>query len=83
VNIGAVPMVMLPEANMVVPEGLLHGGHHFDDISGNSRQTCQSLSVQLPHDKMHEFVLLQRHCSVQNLACDIENTQQLIVSNIK
>jgi hypothetical protein len=56
VNIGAVPMVMLPEANMVVPEGLLHAGHHFDNLGSNYHRNRQSSSVQLPRDKVHEYV---------------------------
>jgi DDE superfamily endonuclease len=56
VNIGAVPMVHSAQANMALPEGLLHAGHHFDDIGGNSCRNCQTLSVQLPRDTMHDYV---------------------------
>jgi hypothetical protein len=56
VNIGAVPMVMSPEANMVVPEGLFHAGHHFNNIGSNHHRNCQHSSVQFPCDKMHEYV---------------------------
>jgi hypothetical protein len=54
VNIGAVPSS--PEANMVVFEGLLHAGHHFDNLASNYRRNRKSSSVQLPCDKMHEYV---------------------------
>jgi hypothetical protein len=56
VKIGAVPMVMSPEANMVVPVGLFHAGHHFDDIGTNHHCNRQQSSGQLPRDKMHEHV---------------------------
>jgi hypothetical protein len=87
VNIGAVPMVMSPEANMVVPEGLFHAGHHFDGIGSKHCRNRQHSSVQFPCNKMHEYVAakgLQRDCRVQNLfLVDIENAQELIVGNIK
>jgi hypothetical protein len=56
VYIGAIPMVMLAQANMPLPEGLLHAGHHFDDIGANTCRNCQSSSVQLPREAMHDYV---------------------------
>jgi DDE superfamily endonuclease len=67
--IGAVPMVMSAQANMPLPEGLLHAGHHFDNIGTNTCRNCQSSSIQLPHEAMHDFVAAKGLRRPKPVAC--------------
>jgi DDE superfamily endonuclease len=69
VNIGAIPMVHLAQANMALPEGLLHAGHHFDNIGANSCRNRQTSSVQLPCNTMHDYVAPKGLLRPKPVAC--------------
>ena len=58
------PLINFRHAGTVVPDQLLDGGHHFDDIGERGRRIrwrrYNSLSTQsrvpLPRERMHELV---------------------------
>lgn len=65
---GGVPLVPVAAEfqsgnNDVVPEQLLHGGHHFDDIGGavgrrnrQRRYVYEADGVQLPREALHSYI---------------------------
>jgi hypothetical protein len=64
---GAVPLVPIDvdlqnAGNEVIPEQLLHGGHHFDDIGTGGRRTRQrryeraANGAPLPREVLHSHV---------------------------
>ena len=64
---GAVPIVQVNEdlqhaGNDIIPEQLLHGGHHFDDIGTAGRRTRQQQykraanGAPLPREALHSHI---------------------------
>jgi hypothetical protein len=63
---GGIPLVTATDKGDVIPEQLINGGHHFDDLGGiNGRYNRQrrynyvskTTSVPLPpRDQLHSFV---------------------------
>jgi hypothetical protein len=61
---GAVPLVRVEghdEGSVVVPEQLLHGGDHFDDIGHAGRRRRQRhyelvTNAPLPREQLHSFI---------------------------
>ena len=65
---GGVPLVPVAAEfqsgnNDVVPEQLLHGGHHFDDIGGavgrrnrQRRYVYEADGVKLPREALHSYI---------------------------
>jgi hypothetical protein len=62
---GGIPLVTATDNGDVIPEQLINGGHHFDDLGGiNGRYNRQrrynyvseATSVPLPRDQLHSYV---------------------------